>query len=80
MERVWITTVDNPYDPKTQWDEWYAYDTSHGHNTCAYVARATTTSTQFSNADQNEDVELTIDEIIKYHNHDGIELYKKVYI
>ena len=23
-----LSTVDNPYDPRTSWDEWFAFDTA----------------------------------------------------
>jgi hypothetical protein len=43
---TFVTTADNPYNYFTQFDEWYAWDTSHGYdvigrryNTCDYVAR-----------------------------------------
>ena len=38
MARI-LSTVDNPYDPRTDWDEWFNYDTTHGYNTCGLVAR-----------------------------------------
>ena len=28
-----LTTVDNPYDPYTQYDEWLSYDEQAGYNT-----------------------------------------------
>lgn len=34
-----LTTIDNPYNPHTNFDEWFAFDVSHGYNTCAYIAR-----------------------------------------
>lgn len=34
-----LTTVDNPYNPHTQWDEWYKWDTSHGYLTAEWIAR-----------------------------------------
>lgn len=34
-----LTTIDNPYDPFVQWDEWYAMDHQLGHNTCEFLAR-----------------------------------------
>ena len=37
-----LTTIDNPYNPYTHWDEWFAYDMSHGYNTCGYLARYST--------------------------------------
>ena len=35
----YITTKDNPYDPKTQFDEWYTYDLMLGYNTLSRLAR-----------------------------------------
>lgn len=34
-----LSTPDNPYNPFEQFDEWYAYDESHGYHTSSYVAR-----------------------------------------
>lgn len=34
-----LTTKDNPYNPFVNYDLWYAYDTIHEYNTCAYIAR-----------------------------------------
>ena len=38
---VMLTTVDNPYSPFTQFDDWYSYDVLKGHNTCSLLARMT---------------------------------------
>ncbi len=63
---VMITTEDNPYDPYTHWDEWYAYDTIKGHHTCSYLARIARTSDGISDEDNDKEIERAIDEIIKY--------------
>lgn len=34
-----ITTVDNPFNPHTHFDEWNAWDESHGYYTTNYLAR-----------------------------------------
>lgn len=34
-----LSTVDNPYNPYSNWKEWYAYDTEHGYFCCSYLAR-----------------------------------------
>lgn len=36
---TWITTVDNPFDPFTDFDNWYKYDESKGYCTSGYLAR-----------------------------------------
>lgn len=70
-----LTTIDNPYDPFTQFDEWYTFDVMKGYNTCDYLARMTSTSPELSAYDQIHAVELAIDSIVSL-NLFGI--YKKV--
>lgn len=38
VKQVWITTVDNPFDPFTQWDRWFNYDEQMNYKTCERVA------------------------------------------
>lgn len=71
-----LTTLDNPFDPFTQWDEWFFYDTYLGHHTCAYLARVARSSDELSEADQDLSIMQAIDEIIKL-NVNG--LYVKAY-
>lgn len=70
-----LSTMDNPYDPFTQWDQWLQFDESSGYHTLAYLARIVVTSHELSAADEDEAIELAIDEIIE-HNVNG--MYKKV--
>lgn len=62
---VMLTTEDNPYDPNTQFPEWYAYDTQKGYNSCAYLARIARTSDGVSDEDNDSEIERAIDEIVK---------------
>ena len=71
-----ITTIDNPFDPFTQFDQWFRYDEGKGYHTCGYLGRIAKTSDQLTDEENNEEVERAIDEIIKY---DFTNLYKKVY-
>ena len=75
MEVSMLTTIDNPFDPFDQFDEWYAFDTQKGYNTCAYVASLAYTSQELSAFDQSLAVESAIDRIVAL-NLFGI--YKKV--
>lgn len=70
-----LTTVDNPFNPFTNWDEWYAYDEAKGYCTSGLLARITKTSNELSEEEQNEDVEEAIDEILELFP-DG--MYKKL--
>ena len=74
-KEVMITTVDNPFDPFTQFDEWYAYDETNGYYTCSYLARIAPVATEISDADANLMNEWAIDEIVK---NNPLGIYKKV--
>lgn len=75
MAEHMLTTVDNPFDPFTQFDDWYAFDTRAGYNSSAYLARVVRSSDELSEADQSVAIELAIDEIVKL-NVNG--MYRKV--
>lgn len=60
-----LTTMDNPFDPFTQFDEWFAFDTQKGYNTSAYLARIVRNSDALSPTDQDLALEQAIDEIVR---------------
>ena len=70
-----LTTVDNPYDPFTNFDEWYEFDRLKGYDTCGYLARIAKTSSKLSDELNQLAVNDAIDEICRY-NWRGI--YRKV--
>ena len=61
-----ITTLDNPFDPIDDFDDWYRYDTDKGYNTCAYLDRIALTSSALIDEENSAEIERAIDEIIKY--------------
>ena len=65
--QVALTTTDNPYSPFTQFDEWYAFDTQNGYNTCSYLARIAMTSNELSDTDYDQALDSAIDEIMEYN-------------
>ena len=73
--RCAITTVDNPYDPIDNFNEWFLFDIEKGYNTCGYLARIAKTSEQLSDSENDEEIEKAINEIIKY---DFMNLYNKI--
>lgn len=70
-----LTTFDNPFDPFEQFSDWFLFDVEKGYNTCAYLARIARTSDQFTDEENEREVELAINEIIRY---DFMNIYKKV--
>ena len=76
MAKCALTTVDNPFNAFTQFDQWYRFDSKKGYNSSQYLDRIARTSDQLSEAENDAEIERAIDEIIKY---DVLNVYKKVY-
>ena len=70
-----LTTIDNPYDPFTQFDSWFQFDTEKGYNSCSMLARVAEITDDMSETEVDAEIERAIDEIIKY---DFLNIYKKV--
>lgn len=60
-----LTTVDNPHNPHTAYDEWLAYDESHGYFTNQLLARIVRTSDDLSEAEENAAIDAAIDEVVR---------------
>lgn len=60
-----LTTFDNPFSPFTQFDQWFAFDTSHGYHSAGFLARVAATSDELSDANQARAIEDAIDEIVR---------------
>ena len=70
-----LTTFDNPYNPFDEFTSWFMFDEEKGYHSCAYLGRIAKTSEQLSDEENAQEIELAIDEIIKY---DFQNIYKKV--
>jgi hypothetical protein len=75
MAQYMLTTVDNPYDPFTEYEKWYAYDVGSGYYSTEFLGRIVHTSDDMSEPDQLLAIELAIDEIVKEN---VLGIYKKV--
>jgi hypothetical protein len=62
-----LTTLDNPYNPFDQFDEWYNYDTLRGYNTCGYIARIAKTSDEMSEEQEQYWISQAIDDILEFN-------------
>lgn len=70
-----LTTVDNPFNPFTQWDDWLRFDEAKGYNTNGMLARIAIVGESLSEADQDRAIEDAIDEIVREN---VLGLYRKV--
>ena len=66
-----LTTVDNPYNPFTQFDNWYAFDEQIGYHSCGLLARLAVTSDELTD-EQNQ---MAIDEAVN----DILDLFPGLY-
>mgnify|MGYP000087116949 CR=1 FL=1 len=70
---VMLSTIDNPFDPLTQWDEWLAYDEDNGYYTNCFLSRVIDSLfgdiDDYNEEDQGIAIEKAIDEIVKYNVH-----------
>ena len=72
-----LTTSDNPFNPFTQFSQWYLYDMEKGYNSCGYLARIAKLSDALSPQEVDDEIERAIDEIIQY---DYLNIYIKARI
>lgn len=73
---VMITTIDNPYNPFTQFEDWKAFDEYKGYYTCEYLARIANTAPDLSDEENSLEMKRAIDEICRLNI---LGIYKKVY-
>lgn len=70
-----LTTIDNPYNPFTNFDDWFQFDEEKGYHTCSYLARIAKTSESFSDEENDAEIEAAIEEIVAL---DPFGIYIKV--
>ena len=70
-----LTTIDNPFDPFADFDNWYLFDMEKGYNTCAYIDRVIHDAPDLSDEEYDEEYNHAIDQILRY---DPTGLYLRV--
>ena len=74
-EETMLTTIDNPFNPFKEFDEWYKFDVDKGYNTCAYLDRIVKDSDELSESDKSLQLSIAIDEIVDLNI---LGIYRKV--
>ena len=65
IKEVMLTTSDNPFDPFTEFELWYRFDSSMNYYSCNYLARIAKTSDELTDADNALAIEAAVDEIVQ---------------
>ena len=68
-EEVMLSTIDNPYNPFENFEQWYMFDELQARREnrptcCSYLARVDYSSDEVSDAEQIQTMNDIIDEII----------------
>ena len=66
MAAIYLTTTDNPFSPKTEFDSWFAFDIQKGYNSCGLLDRISKTSDELSDALIADDIEESIQWILDH--------------
>lgn len=75
MAECMLTTVDNPFNPFKNYDEWLRFDLDHGYNSSSVLARIAKTSSQLSDEENDQEIERAIDVIVGL---DFLNVFKKI--
>lgn len=75
MAKCMLSTIDNPFDPFSEFNKWLDYDLEKGYYSCGYLARIARTSDSMSETENDAEIERAIDEIIMYN---PLGIYVKV--
>lgn len=67
MDEYMLSTSDNPFNPFTEWEQWFAFDARLGYHTPSYLARVVRSSSELSESDQLVAINDGIDEIIQFN-------------
>lgn len=74
---VALTTIDNKWNPFTNFDEWFAEDSLKGTLSCCYkLAKEAKTSNDLPDSFNDEEIRRAIDKIV---SEDKTNTYVKVY-
>lgn len=65
MADIMVSTIDNPYNPFTHFDEWKAWDEQSGYFTCSFLARLVQSSDHLSEADQALAETSAVEEMVR---------------
>lgn len=74
QKETWVTTIDNPFDPFEESENWKQFDEEKGYFTSNLIARIACTNDEMSDDVYNFCIEQAVDEIVRFNL---LGIYKK---
>ena len=62
---IMLTTIDNPFNPFIDFDDWLQFDEDKGYFTNQFLARVVTSSSELGDAQQENLIAAAIEEIVE---------------
>lgn len=62
-----LSTSDNPYNPFTQFNQWFQFDVSKGYNTCQYLARVCEFTDDLGDREESLSINEAIEQALLYN-------------
>lgn len=60
------STIDNPFNPFKNFDNWNQFDLEKGYNSLSLLARVCDTSNELTDEENIEETNRAVDEIVKF--------------
>lgn len=64
---VWLTTLDNPFDPFTNFENWNRFDEDHGYFTLSKICRVKNGDDELDDEREQEYLEEAIDTLLSFN-------------
>jgi len=77
MKQYLLTTVDNPYHPIDQYDDWRQFDMEHGYYTEQRLAKVAATSYSLTDLENQRNINAAIDDFIRL---DELNIWKRLVV
>ena len=74
-KETWVTTVDNPFDPFKDFDNWKRFDEDHGYHTTSLICRFLKDSSDYDEETYRQCLEDAVDEVVRFNFYGN---YRKV--
>lgn len=75
LKAYMLTTIDNPFNPFDEFENWYKFDMRSGYNTCELLARIANQSEALTTIEEIKETNKAIDKIMK---EDFLCIYRRV--